>query len=71
MQGRKEPGANPRKHRAQGGVHPGQDACPLQGTMIFLESVSLGGTGETSCVYSVMCASHHAQCANTTSLWCR
>ncbi len=35
LQGRGEPGAYPRKHRAQGGVHPGQGASPSQGTITY------------------------------------
>ncbi|KAF4075986.1 hypothetical protein AMELA_G00225230 [Ameiurus melas] len=33
FQGHGELGAYPRKHRAQGGVHPGQGANPSQGTI--------------------------------------
>ncbi|KAF4080707.1 hypothetical protein AMELA_G00174390 [Ameiurus melas] len=31
--GHGEPGAYPWEHRAQGGGHPGQGACPSQGTI--------------------------------------
>ncbi|KAF4078033.1 hypothetical protein AMELA_G00194790 [Ameiurus melas] len=40
-EGHGEPGAYPRRHRAQGRLHPGQGASPSQGTicnvLCFLE----------------------------------